>query len=105
MTIQRSKGYATRPTFSVEQIGQLIAFVKSIRSDILCMVDNCYGEFVEVEPSDVGRIWWWDPSSKTPAAAWLPLAATSAAPRPVSPGAPTGSLPPAWARRWGPIWG
>ncbi len=55
VTIQRSKGYATRPTFSVEQIGQLIAFVKSIRSDILCMVDNCYGEFVETrEPSDVG---------------------------------------------------
>ena len=55
ITIQRSKGYATRPTFSVEQIGQLIAFVKSIRSDILCMVDNCYGEFVETrEPSDVG---------------------------------------------------
>lgn len=54
-TIQRSKGYATRPTFSVKQIGELIAFIKSIRSDIICMVDNCYGEFVEViEPSDVG---------------------------------------------------
>ena len=55
VTIQRSKGYATRPTLSVAQIGELIAFVKSIRSDIICMVDNCYGEFVEtVEPSDVG---------------------------------------------------
>jgi len=55
VTIQRSKGYATRPTFSVEQIGKLIAFVKSIKSDIICMVDNCYGEFVEtIEPSDVG---------------------------------------------------
>lgn len=55
VTIQRSKGYATRPTFSVQQIGELIAFVKSIRSDIICMVDNCYGEFVEIrEPSDVG---------------------------------------------------
>ena len=54
-TIQRSKGYATRPTFSVKQIGELIAFIKSIRSDIICMVDNCYGEFVEtIEPSDVG---------------------------------------------------
>ena len=54
-TIQRSKGYATRPTFSVGQIGELIAFIKSIRSDIICMVDNCYGEFVEViEPSDMG---------------------------------------------------
>ncbi len=55
VTIQRSKGYATRPTFSVKQIGELIAFVKSIKSDVICMVDNCYGEFVEtIEPSDVG---------------------------------------------------
>ena len=55
VTIQRSKGYATRPTLSVERIGQLIAFVKSIKPDLICMVDNCYGEFVEtIEPSDVG---------------------------------------------------
>ncbi len=55
VTIQRSKGYATRPTFSVTQIGELIAFCKSIKPDIICMVDNCYGEFVEtIEPSDVG---------------------------------------------------
>ena len=55
ITIQRSKGYATRPTFSVSQIGELIAFCKSIKPDVLCMVDNCYGEFVEImEPSDVG---------------------------------------------------
>ena len=54
-TIQRSKGYATRPTLSVKQIGELIAFIKGIRSDIICMVDNCYGEFVEtIEPSDMG---------------------------------------------------
>ncbi len=54
-TIQRSKGYATRPTFSVKQIGELIAFLKSLKPDIICMVDNCYGEFVETtEPSDVG---------------------------------------------------
>ena len=54
-TIQRSKGYATRPTFSVRQIGELIAFIKSIKPDVVCMVDNCYGEFVEtIEPSDVG---------------------------------------------------
>ncbi len=53
--IQRSKGYATRPTLSVEQIGELITFIKGIRSDIICMVDNCYGEFVEtIEPTDVG---------------------------------------------------
>lgn len=55
ITIQRSKGYATRPTFSVKQIGELIAFVKQIKPDVICMVDNCYGEFVEtIEPSDVG---------------------------------------------------
>ena len=55
VTIQRSKGYQMRPTFSVTQIGELIAFVKSIKPDIICMVDNCYGEFVEtIEPSDVG---------------------------------------------------
>lgn len=55
VTIQRSKGYATRPTFSVAQIGELIRFIKGIKPDVLCMVDNCYGEFVEIEePSDVG---------------------------------------------------
>ena len=53
--IQRSKGYQTRPSFSVKQIGELIDFIKGIRPDIICMVDNCYGEFVDVaEPSDVG---------------------------------------------------
>lgn len=55
VTIQRSKGYQTRPSFSVKQIGELISFIKSIRSDIICMVDNCYGEFVDIiEPTDVG---------------------------------------------------
>ncbi len=55
VTIQRSKGYQTRPTFSNKQIGELIAFVKDIKPDVIVMVDNCYGEFVErVEPSDVG---------------------------------------------------
>ena len=55
VTIQRSKGYKYRPTLSVKEIGELIAFVKEIRSDIICMVDNCYGEFVEtMEPSEVG---------------------------------------------------
>ena len=53
--IQRSKGYQTRPSYSVKQIGELIAFVKSIKPDVICMVDNCYGEFVDtIEPSDVG---------------------------------------------------
>ena len=55
ITIQRSKGYATRPTFSVKQIGELIAFCKGVKPDVTVMVDNCYGEFVEtIEPSDVG---------------------------------------------------
>ena len=55
VTIQRSKGYATRPTLSVKRIGELIAFVKSIKPDVICMVDNCYGEFVErKEPLSVG---------------------------------------------------
>ncbi len=55
MTIQRSKGYAARPTFSVEQIGEVIAFAKKIKPDLICMVDNCYGEFVETtEPTQAG---------------------------------------------------
>ncbi|MCD8097167.1 MAG: methionine gamma-lyase family protein [Lachnospiraceae bacterium] len=53
--IQRSKGYQTRRTLSVQEIGEAIAFVKSIKPDIICMVDNCYGEFVErIEPGDIG---------------------------------------------------
>lgn len=53
--IQRSKGYQTRPTLSVEAIGEAIRFIKSVKPDIICMVDNCYGEFVQVsEPSDAG---------------------------------------------------
>ena len=55
VTIQRSKGYATRPTLSVERIGELIKFIKEIKPDVICMVDNCYGEFVEDrEPLEVG---------------------------------------------------
>ena len=55
ITIQRSKGYQTRPTLSVSRIGELISFIKKIKPDVICMVDNCYGEFTEtIEPSDVG---------------------------------------------------
>lgn len=55
VTIQRSKGYQTRPTLSVTRIGELIHFIKEIKPDVICMVDNCYGEFVEtIEPTDVG---------------------------------------------------
>lgn len=55
VTIQRSKGYQTRPTLSVSRIGELISFIKKIKPEVICMVDNCYGEFTEVtEPSDAG---------------------------------------------------
>lgn len=55
VSIQRSKGYQTRPTLSVSRIGRLISFIKEIKPDVICMVDNCYGEFVEdIEPTDVG---------------------------------------------------
>ena len=55
VTIQRSKGYETRPSLSVAKIAELIAFVKSVKPDVICMVDNCYGEFVEEkEPLEVG---------------------------------------------------
>ena len=55
VTIQRSKGYATRPTLSVTRIGELISYIKNIKPDVICMVDNCYGEFVEEkEPLEVG---------------------------------------------------
>lgn len=53
--IQRSKGYDVRPTLSVKQIGEVISFIKGIKPDVICMVDNCYGEFVDIiEPSEVG---------------------------------------------------
>ena len=53
--IQRSRGYELRPSIPVEKIGEAIAFVKSIKPDIICMVDNCYGEFVEkTEPGQYG---------------------------------------------------
>ncbi len=55
ITIQRSKGYAVRPSFSVAQIGELIAFCKQCKKDVICMVDNCYGEFTEMrDPTDAG---------------------------------------------------
>ena len=55
ITIQRSKGYEERPTLSPERIGEVIAFCKSIKPDLICMVDNCYGEFVcRKEPTEYG---------------------------------------------------
>ncbi|MGN0164299.1 MAG: aminotransferase class I/II-fold pyridoxal phosphate-dependent enzyme [Candidatus Ornithomonoglobus sp.] len=53
--IQRSKGYGWRPTYSAEHIGEIIKFVKDISPETLCLVDNCYGEFVDTtEPTDWG---------------------------------------------------
>ena len=55
VTIQRSKGYQTRPSLSVQQIGELISFIKQEKPEVICMVDNCYGEFVEEkEPLEAG---------------------------------------------------
>lgn len=55
VTIQRSKGYQTRPTLSVDRIGELISFIRGIKQDVIIQVDNCYGEFVDIkEPSEVG---------------------------------------------------
>lgn len=53
--IQRSRGYADRRSFSVDEIGELISFVRSIKKDVIIMIDNCYGEYTElIEPSQVG---------------------------------------------------
>ena len=55
VAIQRSKGYQTRPSLSVKEIGEAISCVKAVNNNIICMVDNCYGEFVDlIEPSDLG---------------------------------------------------
>ena len=105
MTIQRSKGYQTRPTLSVARIGELISFIKSIKPDVICMVDNCYGEFVEtVEPSDVGADMVVGSLIKNPGEAWRPLAVTSVGEKIVLISVPTASARQGWARRWEPIW-
>jgi cystathionine beta-lyase family protein involved in aluminum resistance len=55
VTIQRSKGYSYRPTLTIAQIKELISFIKEIKPNVICMVDNCYGEFVDtIEPTEVG---------------------------------------------------
>lgn len=53
VTIQRSKGYGWRPTFTSKQIGDMVSLVKSISPDTICIVDNCYGEFVEADEPTV----------------------------------------------------
>ena len=90
VTIQRSKGYATRPSYSVEEIGKLIAFCKECKPDVL---------WRRRSPPTWGPTWWWAALSRTWAAAWLPPAAMSAAGSPASSGAPTGSVLRAWAGR------
>ena len=103
ITIQRSKGYATRPTFSVKQIGELIAFCKGVKPDVTVMVDNCYGEFVEtIEPSDVGADMTVGSLIKNPL---RPSAAISAARKNALTGALTDFPPPVWGRRSARIWG
>ena len=55
VTIQRSKGYAWRHSFTIDEIAKLIFFIKNINPNVICMVDNCYGEFAETrEPIEVG---------------------------------------------------
>lgn len=77
VTIQRSKGYQTRPTLSVTRIGELIAFIKNIKPDVICMVDNCYGEFVEtIEPTNVGADLMVGSLIKNPGGGWLRPAVT-----------------------------
>ena len=74
VTIQRSKGYQTRPTLSVDRIGELIAFIKGIKPDVICMVDNCYGEFVEEkEPLEVGADMIVGSLIKNPGAGLAPI--------------------------------
>lgn len=53
--IQRSTGYGWRKSLLVSEIGEIIRFVKEIKNDVICFVDNCYGEFIDThEPTDVG---------------------------------------------------
>ena len=79
VTIQRSKGYATRPSFSVEQIGRLIAFCKRCKPDVICMVDNCYGEFTELtEPVNVGADMMVGSLIKNPGGGLAPTVVASA---------------------------
>ena len=105
VTIQRSKGYATRPTFSVKQIGALIAFCKSIKPDVVCMVDNCYGEFVEViEPSDVGADMVVGSLIKNPGGGLAPIGGYICGTKTCVDRCAFRLSAPAWGRKWAPIW-
>ena len=65
--IQRSKGYSTRASLSVAEIGEMCRVIREANPNAAILVDNCYGEFVEtMEPTHVGPTWWWALSSRTP---------------------------------------
>ena len=100
VTIQRSKGYATRPTFSVAQIGELIAFCKQCKPDVICMVDNCYGEFVETrEPSDVGADMIVGSLIKNPGGGLAPIGGYICGTQTCVTAAPIACPRPVWGRR------
>lgn len=101
VTIQRSKGYQTRPTLSVEKIGELIAFIKNIKPDVLCMVDNCYGEFVErIEPTDVGADMAVGSLIKNPGGGLAPIGGYIAGKKSAWKMRRTDSLLPASGKKW-----
>ncbi|MGX7133034.1 methionine gamma-lyase family protein [Enterococcus songbeiensis] len=55
VAIQRSRGYAARPSFTIEKIKEMCDFVHQIAPEVVIFVDNCYGEFAELqEPTQVG---------------------------------------------------
>ena len=99
VAIQRSKGYLTRPTLSVEAIGEAIAFVKACRADLICMVDNCYGEFVQrLEPSDLGADMVVGSLIKNPGGGLAPIGGYIAGTRSAWKTLPAASLPRDWER-------
>ncbi len=105
ITIQRSKGYATRPSFSVDQIGELIAFCKQCKPDVICMVDNCYGEFTELrEPSNVGADMIVGSLIKNPGGGPAPTGGYVCGRADLIDRCARRLPPPAWAGRSAPIW-
>ena len=105
MTIQRSKGYQTRPSYSVEKIGELIAFIKARRPDVICMVDNCYGEFVErIEPSDVGADLIVGSLIKNPGGGMAPIGGYIAGRADLIENCAVRLTSPDWGKKWAPPW-
>ena len=101
VTIQRSKGYQTRPTLSVTRIGELIAFIKNIKPDVICMVDNCYGEFVEtIEPTNVGADLMVGSLIKNPGGGLAPAGGYIVGKKKYVENAAYRLLPGTWKRGW-----